>query len=451
MRNNNNRVAIIGAGITGLTAAWELQKLDVDVEIFERKGEVGGAIKTVQNGEWQVEYGPNTLLLKDRVVAGFLSEVGLSGDRVAANSRASKRFIVKQGKLEPLPSSVKSAVTTTLFSAAGKLRILAEPFIPRSDDPDQTVAQFVKRRLGSELLNYGINPFVAGIYANRPEDLSLRHAFPMMHSMEQEYGSLIIGSVRGARKRREQGRIDRELISFKQGMQQLPQAIAGRLRSVNLNHEVTSIRKEGDKWQLETNMGHFGGYDRVILNAPLYKIGDSLIPGTTQEQKVLDEVNYPPLSVMLLGFKKEDVAHPLDGFGFLVPEVENRNLLGALFSSTLFEGRAPEGSHLMTVFIGGGRQPELAGLKSEKLLQLVLDELRELIGLNGEPQFRDHIYWPRSIPGYHVGYDRVLQAMESIEKKNQGLILAGNFRNGISVPDCIKNGLELGRSIADNG
>jgi protoporphyrinogen/coproporphyrinogen III oxidase len=448
MSNNNNRVAIIGAGITGLTAAWELQKLDVDVEIFERKGEVGGAIKTVRNGEWQVEYGPNTLLLKDRVVAGFLSEIGLSGDKVAANSRASKRFIVKQGKLEPLPSSLISAVTSSLFSAGGKLRILAEPFISRSDDPDQTVAQFVKRRLGRELLNYGINPFVAGIYANRPEDLSLRHAFPMMHSMEQEYGSLILGAVRGAKKRREEGRIDRELISFKDGMQQLPQTIARHLKSVNLNHEVTSIQREGDKWHLETNMGHYGEYDRVILNAPLYKIGDALIPGTAQEQKVLNEVTYPPLSVMLLGFKKEDIVHPLDGFGFLVPEVENRKILGALFSSTLFEGRAPSGSHLMTVFIGGGRQPELAGLKSEKLLQIVLDELRELIGLSGEPQFKDHIYWPRSIPGYHVGYDRVLQAMESIEKKNQGLILAGNFRNGISVPDCIKNGLKLAESIA---
>lgn len=448
MSKKIKEIAIVGAGITGLVAAWKLQKFGVKVDLFERKAEPGGAIKTVKRDGWQVEYGPNTLLLKDRLVAEFLTEAGLTGDKLSANPEAEKRFIVRDGRLLPLPTSFKSAVTTPLFTLKGKLRILAEPFIAKGSNPDQTVAGFVRRRLGDEVLNYALNPFVAGIYANRPEDLSLRHAFPMMDELEQEYGSLIWGAFAGAKKRRKQGRIERELISFKKGMQQLPLTIAAQLNHLYLNHEVHSIEKDDEQWVVESNMGRFGSYDRVILNVPVYKLNRDLIPVTDSELNTLAKVKYPPLSVMLLGFKKSDIQHSLDGFGFLVPEKENRKILGALFSSTLFEGRAPEDCHLLTVFIGGGRQPELADTESEELLEVVLGELEELTGLQGTPVFKDHVYWPQSIPGYHAGYDEILSTIERIESRNPGLILTGNFRNGISVPDCIKKGLELADSLA---
>jgi len=448
MSKKINRVAIVGAGITGLVTAWKLQKFSVEVDVFERKAEPGGAIKTVKEDNWQVEYGPNTLLLKDRMVAEFITELGLSGEKKTANPEASKRFVVKDGVLEPLPSSLKSAVTTPLFSLGGKLRVLAEPFVPKNGDRDQTVAEFVKRRLGKEMLDYAINPFVAGIYANRPEYLSLRHAFPMMDDLEQEYGSLIWGTFAGSKKRKEKGRIERELISFEKGMQQLPLTIAKQLNSIYLNHEVRSVTEQDGKWSVESSLGKFGPYDHVILNTPIYKLNEDLVSITDQELKTLKKVNYPPLSVMLLGFKKEDVKHELDGFGFLVPEQENRNILGALFSSTLFDERAPQDMHLLTVFVGGGRQPELAEKDSEELLKLVTKELEDLIGLSGEPKFKDHVYWPQSIPGYHVGYDEILDTIRNIEDRNRGLTLAGNFRNGISVPDCIKNGLKLADQLA---
>ena len=448
MSKKINRVAVVGAGITGLVAAWKLQKFGVEVELFERKAEPGGAIKTVKDGDWQVEYGPNTLLLKDRMIAEFITEIGLNGEKKVANSEANKRFVVKNGVMEPLPSSFKSAVKTPLFSLGGKLRVLAEPFIPKNGDRDQTVAEFVERRLGTELLDYAINPFIAGIYANRPEYLSLRHALPMMDDLEQEYGSLIWGTIAGSKKRKEKGRIERELISFEKGMQQLPRTIADQLNCLYLNHEIRSLKKQDGKWEVESSLGKFGPYDHIIVNTPLYKLNKELISVTDEELKVLNKVNYPPLSVMLLGFKKDDINHDLDGFGFLVPEKENRKILGALFSSTLFDDRAPEGMHLLTVFVGGGRQPELAEKDSEELLRIVMDELHDLIGLSGEPQFKDHIFWPQSIPGYHVGYDEILDTLLKIEERNEGLTLAGNFRNGISVPDCIKNGLKLADQLA---
>jgi protoporphyrinogen/coproporphyrinogen III oxidase len=448
MSKKIKKVAIVGAGITGLVAAWKLQKFGVEVELFERKAEPGGAIKTVKQDEWQVEYGPNTLLLKDRLVAEFITELGLNGEKQVANPQAEKRFIVKDGALEPLPSSLKSAIKTPLFSLTGKFRILAEPFISKSSDRDQTVADFVERRLGSDVLDYAINPFVAGIYANRPEYLSLRHAFPFMDDLEQEYGSLIWGTFAGAKKRKESGRIDRELISFERGMQQLPRTIADQIHHLYLNHEIQSVSKQDEQWTVHSSLGQFGPFDHVILNTPLYKLNKHLIPVSSEKLNVLNKVKYPPLSVMLLGFKKDDIEHELDGFGFLVPEKENRKILGALFSSTLFDGRAPENCHLVTVFIGGGRQPKLAVQESEKLLETVLEELKDLIGLNGTPEFKDHIYWPQSIPGYHVGYDEILDTIREIEENNEGLILAGNFKNGISVPDCIKNGLKLADQLA---
>lgn len=444
----NERTAIVGAGITGLSAAYTLKKQGRNADVFERKGEPGGAIKTVTNNLWQVEYGPNTLLLKKRKVRELIDAVGLRGDVVTANPEAAKRYIVKNGKLEPLPFSISSAIKTPLFSAGGKLRMLGEPFIFKSRNRDQSVADFVRRRLGSEILDYAINPFVAGIFANKPEDLSLRHAFPVMDSLEQEFGTLIGGALAGMIGKKDPEKISSSLVSFTKGIQQLPAAIAAKIDPVYYNHDVKKIEKREDGWYINSQMGIHGPYENVVVNVPVYKWNRELLPISKQQLEELQKVEYPPLSIMLLGYRKEDVEHPLDGFGFLVPEKENRKILGALFSSTLFEGRAPENHHLLTVFVGGGRNPELAKGESHDLLEDVQKELRELVGVKAEPVFKDHVYWPHAIPKYHIGYDTILNIMTTMENEFSGLHLAGNFRNGISVPDCVQKGIRLGETLA---
>lgn len=445
----NERIAIVGAGITGLSAAYTLKKRGMNADVFERKGEPGGAIKTVATNQWQVEYGPNTLLLKKRKVRELIDAVGLKGDVVKANPSAAKRYIVKNGKLVPLPFSISSALKTPLFSAGGKLRVLGEPFVFKSRDRDQSVADFVRRRLGEEILDYAINPFVAGIFANKPEDLSLRHAFPVMDSLEQEFGTLIGGALAGMIGKDDPEKIATSLISFTKGIQQLPAAIASKLDPVYYNHDVKKVEKRSDGWYINSQMGIHGPYENVVVNVPVYKWNRELLPISKQQLEELREVDYPPLSIMLLGYRKEDVEHPLDGFGFLVPEIENRKVLGALFSSTLFEGRAPEGHHLLTVFVGGGRAPDLAKKESQDLLATVQKELHELIGVKADPVFKDHVYWPHAIPKYHIGYDTILNIMTTMENEFPGLHLAGNFRNGISVPDCIQKGIQLGESLAE--
>lgn len=444
---NNKRVAVVGAGITGLTAAIKAQNSGKFVDLFERKGEPGGAIKTVKNGDWQLEYGPNTIQLKHRKVLEFINELGLNGEVQTANENSKSRFIVKNGHLEALPNSIIKALKTPLFSWKGKLRIAGEPFVSRSKDRDQSVANFVTRRLGKEVLDYSINPFVAGIFANNPEELSLRHAFPLLDHFEQEYGSLIVGMLARVFQKKDSNRISPQLISFKQGLQQLPAAIVSKLNSCYFNHEVHSVRKEDDGWYILCQLGTFGPYSDVVINIPAYKWTDDLLPVRNKYIQIVHQVEYSPLSVMMLGYRRDDVEHELDGFGFLVPEAEKRNILGALFSSTLFPNQAPKNHHLLTVFIGGGRQPGLADTESQKLLQIVHDELKDLIGVKNDPVFKDHIFWPKSIPKYHIGYDEVLNTLQTIENEYTGLHIAGNFRNGISVPDCILNGIELGERI----
>lgn len=444
----DNKLAVIGAGITGLVTALAAQKKGIKTDVFERKAEPGGSVKTVSNGDWKLEYGPNTLLLKDREVADFLVELGLHPDTLTANPAAANRFIVRDGVLEPLPDSVYAAIGTDLFGLKAKFRVLKEPFVGRGTDENETIAGFTERRLGREILDYAINPFVAGIFANNPEDLSVRHAFPALYNLEKEHGSLVWGSIAGRQKRREAGRIARELISFSEGMQQLPQKIATRLETLHYNQQIVKLAREEGDWFLVSRKRTFGPYKKVVVNSPLYMLGDLAMPMKAEGIRRLREVKYPPLSVIHAGFRKEDVQHTLNGFGFLVPEAENRNILGALFSSTLFKGRAPEGHHLLTVFVGGGRQPGHASLPTGELIDLVTAELAELIGVTAHPVFTDHVYWPHSIPAYGPGYDEVLEIIQTAESQNPGLHFAGNFRGGISLPDCIKNGLALGSELA---
>ncbi len=444
---DNNKIAVIGSGITGLTAAYSLEKNGFEVTVFEKNSGPGGAIKTVRDGEWLAEYGPNTLLVRDKRIVDLFTELGLNNEIIQANPEASKRFIVKNGELIPLPMSILDAIRTPLLSLEGKLRLFKEPFLSANPNREQSIAEFIERRLGKEILDYAINPFVAGIFANRPENLSLRHTFPQMDQLEEMYGSVIWGAIASSRRNNRDEKVKRRLISFKDGLQTLPHRLASSLDRIHYQHKVNTIEKKGESWYVTANGLESGPFDSVILNVPLYHIGELLGSLSNHNFVFNKEVSYPKLSVLYLGYKKADIQHPLDGFGFLVPEIENRSVLGALFNSTLFEGRSPADSHLLTVFVGGGREPKLAEMDTKELVRMVEMELKQLIGLQGSHQFLDHVYWPKSIPAYHPGYDEVLNSFDQFEHQFPGLRVAGNFRKGVSVPDCIINGLKLAKTM----
>src|SRR5690625_1172934 len=441
---DSRRVAIIGAGITGLVAGWSLQQRGWDVTLFERKGHPGGSIHSVRQGGWLAEYGPNTLQLKSPVVQKLFEQLGLAGQLREAGSRSSRRYIVRNGRLVPIPTSFREMVRREFISGGGMARVLLEPFASAGKDPDESLASFVRRRLGDEVLDYAINPFVSGIYAGTPETLSVRHAFPRLYQLEQSYGSLILGSLRKRWQQRDEERFKTRLVSFDNGLQVLPERLASQLGEVRYETEITRLNRSDHGWELIANGVKSSGYDQVLLNIPLYRVSESLIEGGGEAQKAARLAVYPPLSVAHTGYHHSRIRHPLDGFGFRVPEVENRKILGALFSSSLFPGRAPADSVLITTFVGGSRQPDLASLPGDRIRELVTRELGELLGTSGEPEFYDHAFWPDSIPQYTPAYDRVTQAIDHLEAQHPGLHLIGNFRGGISLPDCIERGLSWG-------
>ncbi|MGB0743754.1 MAG: protoporphyrinogen oxidase, partial [Opitutales bacterium] len=338
-----------------------------------------------------------------------------------------------------------TAVSTPLWSLSGKLRVLKEPFVkPIDPDQEESAAGFVRRRLGQELYEYAINPLIGGIYAGDPEQLSLRYAFPKLYTLEQEHGGLIRGAIAKMRQAEKSNTpaVRKRIISFKDGLHELPRHLARALGdNFKTSVSIESIQKDGSSWTVCVD-GQSMSYDELILTVPAHVLPQ--MPFATeilQDFDPLQSIAYPPVSVLSLAFNRSEVAHPLDGFGALVPECEQRKILGVLFPSSIFPGRAAQGEVLLTAFVGGERQPELATDKTDKVRNLVIDELRELLGVRKEPTFIHHRYWPKAIPQYKLGYGELLQQMKQIEAKFPGLKLAGNYRTGISLSYCIESAL----------
>jgi oxygen-dependent protoporphyrinogen oxidase len=447
-----NSVAIIGAGITGLTAAFKLQQEGIPVTVYEAGDHAGGVIQSTRRHGYLAESGPNTILETAPEIAALVHDLGLEGRRMYSSPSAEKRYLVRNRKLVPLPGSPLAFLNTSLFSAGAKLRLLKEPFIaPAPEGAEESLAEFVRRRLGQEFLDYAINPFVAGVYAGDPHHLSVKHAFPKLYDLEQRYGSLIKGQVLGARERKRRAEVSKahaKKFSFDEGLQVLPQTIRDQLgHDVLFNSPVTGIRQDASGWIVATpdKTSH---HSSVIYTGPAYRLPQ--IELRTQRDiscKPLSQVYYPPVGTLVLGFRREDVRHALDGFGMLIPEREPFNILGVLFSSTMFPNRAPEGHVLLTVYLGGTRGPHIGTADFETQLNLAITDLRQLLGVSGQPTFVHHAVFHHAIPQYDVGYGRFKALMDQIETNAPGLFLAGNYRDGISLADSIVSGHKVSDRI----
>lgn len=440
------RAIILGAGLTGLSAAVALKRTGFAVTLLEISDRAGGAVQSQRDGAFLVEHGPNSMMLGGTQEESFLRGIGVAHEII--RPRARKRFLVRRGKVVALPAGPVGALATPLFSAAGKLRILAEPFVPRALGEDETLAALVRRRLGSEVLTYAIEPFVAGIYAGDPGKLSARHAFPKLWTLEREHGSFIRGALRLRRTGAPQ-----QMISFRDGMGVLPDRLADFLgEDLRYGARVRSIARTDSGWSVtweEQGVGRQADSRTLICAVPAFAAPGLPWPGEIQGQlTVLDRIEYPPVSIVALGFPRRNVSHPLDGFGVLVPRAENRRILGTIFSSSLFPERAPQGHVLLTTFVGGARQPDLASLGDLELESLVRDDLAALLGAGDNPVFRRIIRWPQAIPQYNLGHGEIISALEKLEAAHQGLHFVGNYRGGIAAGQCIQNGLRLAEELA---
>jgi oxygen-dependent protoporphyrinogen oxidase len=447
-------IAILGAGITGLTAAHRLTQRGHRVRLFEQSARVGGAIRTELSDGWLIEAGPNTMLTGEPALTALLNELGLAGACVAANPLAQNRYIVRRGRPVAAPLSLPAFLGSALFSPGAKLRALVELVSGRRvRTADLSLEAFIRSHFGQEMVDYALNPFVSGVYAGDPQKLSARYAFPKLWELEKTHGSLLRGQRAAAAGRRARGENRPEIMSFAQGLQTLPLALAARLPAgvLALNARLEGL-VPGAKWNVIWHDGHAAHtetFDAVIAALPAPALA-SLRLGPLAERPLagLDAIEHPPVASLFLGFRREQIVHPLDGFGLLVPAVEHRSILGVLFSSTLFPGRAPAGHVALTVLVGGTRQPEIASLPADKLLARIRPDLTELLGLSGKPVFSRHAFWPKAIPQYNLGYEQYLAVMTACERANPGLFLGGQARDGIALPACIAAGEALAARAA---
>jgi len=448
MQSTDKKITILGAGISGLTAAYLLDKEGYDITVLEKNDTVGGSIETVFENGMLFDRGPNSALETTPVISQLVDELNLKDQFVYASKKGNKRYILRNDKLHALPLSPPSFLRTKLFSPSAKLRLMKEPFIGKSKDGYyQSIADFVRRRLGEEFLDYAINPFVAGVYAGNPEDLSVKSAFPMLYALEEDYGSLITGTIRSIRKRKkrkEQSKQSAKMLSFKDGMNVLPKAIADNLgEKVKLSSPVVEVKKTNDS-RYGVIYNHDGKpstifSDVVLSTIPAFKAADLFDHFDRGIKKQLNSVFYPPVLVLYLAYNLDDIGQALDGFGFLVPSKEAKSFLGAIWSSVIFPNRADESTAAFTLFIGGSRNPGFIYEDEETLIKKVRAEFEEIMKIQSEPVYISKRFWEKAIPQYKIGYIELENYFDHFEKDNKGIILSGNYRGGISVGDCIKN------------
>jgi len=449
-------IAVLGGGATGLAAAYKLTQLGRTVRLFEAGARLGGAVQSERAGGWLVEVGPNTILENHRDILTLITELGLDHEQVVAGPTAKNRYIVRAGKLHAVPTSPLGLWRTTLFSARSKRKLFTELWAkPQERANDIGLAELVALHFGQEVVDYALNPFVSGVYAGDPARLSTQHTFPQLLASEQSHGSLIRGQLAQSKARRERGEPVSRIISFRDGLQTLTDALARSLPAgaAELNATVKNLRTAlGLPWSVtwtRDGVDHTEEFGAVVVALPAAALAKMTFGlDAHRPMAVLEEVIHPPVTSVFLGFRREQVSHPLDGFGVLMPAVEKRKLLGVLFSSSLFPGRAPEGHVGLTAMVGGATRPDLAALSSVELLATVMTELRELLGVTGEPVFQRVNAWPRAIPQYNLGHDRFLDEIATCEQMYGGLFIGGQARNGIALPNCLRAGLTLGEKAA---
>jgi len=472
-----SRVVVVGGGISGLSIAHYLRKqadhqgADIDLVLLESTKRVGGKIESVWDDGYLCEGGPNGFLSGRVDMMNIAHEVGLSDKLLSADDSAASRFIYTKGALHPLPGSPPAFLKSKIMSFWGKLRVLREPLTKQlSDGVDETVAAFGERHLGREAVDQLIGPFVTGVFAGDPEQMSLKSTLPVMAELEKEGGGSLIRAMyrrskaKRAAAKQQGGPAENEgpksegmfgasgvLTSFDDGMATLTKALENSLGDViRTGVKVKAIDRSSEReypWRIYTDTGEELSADAVIIAAPAYATAEMLAEFDDALADKVGGIPYSAVNVLCLGYPEESTGK-LDGFGFLLPLKEQRRILGAVWTSSVFPGQAPSSKSSIRVMIGGARGAEYASLDDEATNKLAQDELRGLMGIRDDPEFSRLWRHERAIPQYVVGHGERLDIIDSRLALHRGLYLGGNAYRGVSMPDCVRNGKELAERVA---
>jgi len=452
MSGKRSKVVVVGGGISGLSTAWYVKKErpDLDVVVLESDPEPGGTARSVEREGYTIDLGPNGFLTNVKSSLELAEELGLGPELLRASDEATKRFIIKDGKLCALPMSPGAFIKTPLLSAGGKLRVLMEPFVRRKHPDDETVFGFTARRLGLEFAESFVEPMVLGITTGDARKTSLDGLFPRMRQMEQEYGSLFFAMI--ARKR--QGGGDPSggrLTSFKTGgVNTLTRTLAERLGdAVRLGTSATGLeRLEDGRWKVLVNEGADEEADVVVLATPSRVASSLVMPVSSELSAELAKLQSASVRVIALGFDRSAVTHALDGFGFLVPRSQGLRMLGCLWTSVFFPPQAPEGKVLLRVMLGGPVDEEVMGWDKERVVAKVVEELDQLMGITAPPEFVSDVSWHKGIPQYAADHPAALERIDQAVMAVGGLLLTGNAYHGVGLNDCVKHARITAEAVA---
>ncbi len=448
-----DKVIIIGGGISGLSLAYYLRvkKPSINIMVLESSNRLGGKIWTERERGFVCEAGVNGFLDNKRGAIDLSLMVGLKP--IKSNDSARKRYIYINKKLRLIPDSPLKFLFSDIMTLKGKLRIPLEYFIPKADIEDESLESFALRRVGREFLERLLDPMVTGIYAGDPSMLSVRSCFPKVYELEKNYGGLIKGFITLKKQAKKSGKKIEAgpggtLHSYYEGMYTIIESLRSELSTFLLtNKEVVGINRKGEIYEVVCSDGSIYESGKVVLATPAYNSAMILKDLDTKFFNLLNEIPYPPISVVAMGFLKEKIKVNTDYFGFLVPKIEKRKILGCLFDSSIFPNRAPEDHILLRCMLGGVRNPELVFLDDEKTVSIVIDELKDIAGIDAEPDFIKIFRYEKAIPQYTPGHYERLNILDEILKNFKGLYITGNAMRGVAMNDCISQSDILSEKI----
>jgi oxygen-dependent protoporphyrinogen oxidase len=465
----------VGGGISGLALAnrilEESQRLQrpVELKLLEAGHRLGGVIQTVEHDGFVLEGGPDSFISEKPWAVALCRRLGLEKHLIATRELHRRSFVVRKGKLLPVPegfyllapTQLWPMVTTSIFSWSGKLRMAADLFLPRkrwsSPTQDESLASFVQRRLGREALERIAQPMVGGIYTADPAVLGLRATMPRFLEMEREHRSLILAMLRSRRNRHSEDDVKAAgprygvFVSLDRGMESLVEALRKRVphESLHLNAPVSALKQSASTkgWVLKLQDGSDMEADAVCLALPACASAELLEPLDAPLAARLRNIPYASTATINLAYRETDIPRPLEGFGFVVPAIEKREILACTFSHLKFPNRAPQGSVLLRVFIGGTLQPEAFEHDDETMIRIVRHNLNELLGIQKSPLFTLIERHSQAMPQYGVGHLELVAHIEAQLRKHPALRLAGNAFTGIGIPDCVNRGETCADSI----
>ncbi|MCO6451954.1 MAG: protoporphyrinogen oxidase [Caldilineales bacterium] len=460
-------IAIIGGGIAGLSTAYFLQRQaaesgqPVSVTLLEAEPRLGGKMLTEHIDGFTVEGGPDSFITQKPAALQLVEELGIEDRLIATQDENKGVYVYQGGRLKPLPDGVMLIVPTeimpfalsSLFSPLGKLRMGMDLFLPgRQDDEDETLADFIRRRLGHEALDRLAEPLMAGIYNAEAEDQSIMATFPRFRAIEKKHGSLIKGMLAGKRNRPQpapqNGSRPRSVfMSMRGGISDLAEALTAHLNgNVRLGTPVQAIEANGSGYRLRLPDGESLHADQVVLATPAYAAADLLQGLRSDLAGCLRRIRYVSTGTISLAYKRSDIPHPLNGFGLVIPRSAGRRINAVTWSSIKWPYRAPDGKVLLRVFFGGSRHPDVFALPDDELAALVHEELRVIMGITAKPEFQRIYRWANASPQYDVGHlDRVAGMRASCPP---GIHLTGSAYGGVGIPDCVAQGKETARRVA---